>query len=113
VLHLQNPGEEKTFAMFEFSADGHVFIGKAMVSMSYGKAHICNVWLEADHRGQGYGKQMMREVLEWTRERFSEATLSVYATNKRAIHIYESLGFRVTRPQAPEDTILRMRLAFA
>jgi RimJ/RimL family protein N-acetyltransferase len=45
-------------------------------------------------RGVGLGRRMMERLLEWMRERgFSKAELAVFATNERAIRLYESLGF--------------------
>jgi len=46
-------------------------------------------WREA-----GLGRRMMERVLEWMRVRgFSKAELAVFATNRRARRLYESLGF--------------------
>lgn len=48
-------------------------------------------WREA-----GLGRILMLRVLEWMRSRgFLKAELAVFATNARAKHVYESLGFRV------------------
>lgn len=45
-------------------------------------------------RGVGLGRRMMERLLEWMRARgFSKAELAVFATNERAIRLYESLGF--------------------
>lgn len=45
-------------------------------------------------REVGLGRRMMERILEWMRARdFSKAELAVFASNKRARHLYESLGF--------------------
>ena len=45
-------------------------------------------------REVGLGRRMMERVLEWMRARgFAKAELAVFATNVRARHLYESLGF--------------------
>lgn len=47
-------------------------------------------------RDAGLGRLLMARILEWMRARgFRKATLSVFATNVRARHLYESMGFRV------------------
>jgi RimJ/RimL family protein N-acetyltransferase len=46
-------------------------------------------WREA-----GLGRRMMERVLEWMRVRgFAKAELAVFAPNRRARRLYESLGF--------------------
>jgi RimJ/RimL family protein N-acetyltransferase len=46
-------------------------------------------WREA-----GLGRRMMERILEWMRARgFAKAELTVFATNRRARSLYESLGF--------------------
>jgi RimJ/RimL family protein N-acetyltransferase len=45
-------------------------------------------------RGLGIGTRMMRAILEVAGKRgFRVLVLSVFATNKRAIHVYEKVGF--------------------
>lgn len=45
-------------------------------------------------REVGLGRRMMERILEWMRDRgFAKAELAVFATNERARHLYESLGF--------------------
>jgi RimJ/RimL family protein N-acetyltransferase len=46
-------------------------------------------------REVGLGRLLMERVLEWMRTRgFRKAELAVFATNGRAVRLYESLGFR-------------------
>ncbi|HYE02847.1 MAG TPA: GNAT family protein [Phycisphaerales bacterium] len=47
-------------------------------------------------RGRGLGRQMMLGLLEWARAHptLEKVCLGVFATNTRAIALYESLGFR-------------------
>ena len=54
------------------------------------------VALIARFRNQGLGDQMVAYMLDWARQRgLRKVTLGVFATNKRAIHLYEKFGFTV------------------
>lgn len=46
-------------------------------------------------RGQGIGRAMLTHAIEWARgtHRVTRIELTVYARNKRAIHLYHSAGF--------------------
>ncbi|AYV76595.1 MAG: ribosomal-protein-alanine N-acetyltransferase [Terrestrivirus sp.] len=46
------------------------------------------------HRGKGYGKQLIKKVLEKFPER--EISLHVRVTNKLAQNLYKSVGFKIT-----------------
>jgi len=46
------------------------------------------------HRGQGVGRRLMAYALDWTADQgLKKITLSVFATNRRAIRMYEQLDF--------------------
>ncbi|MGI0148571.1 MAG: GNAT family N-acetyltransferase [Thermoplasmata archaeon] len=50
--------------------------------------------IQSGWREGGLGRRMMERVLEWMRSRgFKKAELAVFATNHRARHLYDSLGF--------------------
>ena len=63
-----------------------------------GIAHISEVATTPDHRQQGLARHCLTEALEnaFDRGGASSATLSVTASNRAALALYESLGF-VTR----------------
>ena len=44
-------------------------------------------------RGKGYGQQMLKEVIELTRNK--QLMLDVYKDNDIAIHVYKKAGFKV------------------
>jgi ribosomal protein S18 acetylase RimI-like enzyme len=58
-------------------------------------AHISEVATSPDHRRKGLARQCLTESLENAFERgnASSATLSVTATNRAALDLYESMGF--------------------
>jgi ribosomal protein S18 acetylase RimI-like enzyme len=58
-------------------------------------AHISEVATAPDHRRQGLARHCLAESLENAFERgnASSATLSVTASNRAALALYESMGF--------------------
>jgi len=59
---------------------------------------IQNIGVSPAHRGKGFGTEMLRFCLNLFKETGSkEAGLGVHVDNKRAIHVYEKLGFSISR----------------
>ncbi len=56
---------------------------------------IYDIVTSEDHRGRGYGRQMMVNLLSWgKRSGAKTAYLQVMLNNPPALHLYEKLGFR-------------------
>lgn len=57
---------------------------------------ISNIGVVPTHRGKGFGSEMLRFCLQLSKETGAKtARLGVHVKNKRAIHVYEKLGFSV------------------
>ncbi len=58
------------------------------------------------YRGLGYGSWMMKQVCQYAFNNLSlqMLTLGVFTMNRRAIHIYEKIGFQKTKQ--PEEVIV-------
>jgi len=68
--------------------------GYGIMSMGAGEAHILNVCVRADLRGQGIGRRLLRWFLDEARSAgHGWAFLEVRPSNRPAIRLYESLGF--------------------
>jgi [ribosomal protein S18]-alanine N-acetyltransferase len=68
--------------------------GYGVMSMGAGEAHILNICVRADLRGQGIGRRLMRWLLDEARAAGQGwAFLEVRPSNRPAILLYESLGF--------------------
>ena len=62
-----------------------------------GRAHLARVIVRPDARGRGYGRVLVRALVERAVSRGARvATLNVYAENAPARLLYEEAGFTVT-----------------
>ncbi len=59
---------------------------------------ICRVFVSNDFRGQGISKQMLGQLIELAKEKYTTSVLSlaVFEQNTVARNCYESLGFSIT-----------------
>jgi ribosomal protein S18 acetylase RimI-like enzyme len=59
-------------------------------------ARVGSVGVAEGHRGQGIGTELMRRAEEWAAAKGAKhLTLNVWAFNKRALEMYEELGYEV------------------
>lgn len=86
--------------------DGGDVIGYAGAWIICDEAQITNVAVLPQYRDKGVGRQMMQHMIEGCAQRGASAmTLEVRPSNARALHLYESLGFKSAgrRPGYYED----------
>ncbi len=75
--------------------DGSDPVAVAMLVIERGYAGIFDVVVNPQHRGNGYGRQMMLYLLALAQQNGAHtAYLQVMQENERAQRLYESLGFR-------------------
>lgn len=55
----------------------------------------CNVCVGEEHRGKGYGNQIIKLLLNLAEK--SNVILTVLADNKRAVKLYKHFGFKILR----------------
>lgn len=68
--------------------------GYGIMSYGAGEAHILNICVRADLRGQGIGRKLMLFLLERARAaQMEDVFLEVRPSNPTAIALYASLGF--------------------
>lgn len=84
-------------ALFVALADDEVIGAAACHAGTFVKdRHVGDIGIAIQDgwREAGPGCRMMERILEWMRVRgFAKAELAVFATNRRARRLYESLGF--------------------
>lgn len=76
---------------------GMVGVGReAQIKLRH-KAFIRGMQVDMAYRGTGVGRQLMNQAMECiaTMEGVTKVTLAVTVGNAAAIHLYESLGFKV------------------
>ena len=74
---------------------GGQLIGHAILSLVAGEAHLLNLCIARDRQGLGYGRQFMRFILRSLTDGGAEVLfLEVRPSNRVAIALYQSMGFR-------------------
>jgi ribosomal-protein-alanine N-acetyltransferase len=73
-------------------AQGKV-LGYSLLSLAVGEAHILNVSVDPAEQGQGIGRKMMENAIDYARGRAETVFLEVRPSNTAAIALYEDLGF--------------------
>ena len=94
--------------------DGEV-VGMAKGEIRQGLGHISFVYLRPEARGQGRGKELVRELVGFFRgESVEHVTLNVDTSNDQALRVWRHLGFvEYRRSLTSELAALESRLAGA
>ena len=113
VRELENP--DVSF-LYVLRMPAHGTVAFCSFWMVLDEAHINNLAVRADVRGQGLGTALLEHVLQAAAARGAQrATLEVRRSNAQARRLYERLGFEVaaTRPNyyvsPPEDALILWR----
>jgi ribosomal protein S18 acetylase RimI-like enzyme len=65
-------------------------------------AHLYQMWVAPELRGQGLGRRLADMILNWAREQGATImALEVTCGNQPAERLYESFGFRITGEPVP------------
>lgn len=84
---------QSTRTYYVAELDGRV-IGYMGMIWILDEGHITNIAVEPAFHGHGYGRELMKTVADIAFERgMKSLTLEVRASNERAIHVYEKMGF--------------------
>ena len=66
----------------------------ACLSVAAGEAHLLNVCIAREYQGNGYGKRLIRRMIDVARwHRAERIFLEVRPSNTAAIALYDQLGF--------------------
>ena len=72
----------------------HLIVGYAVVSIAAGEAHILNLCIDISYQNQGFGGQLLKEILGYSRiHKVQRMFLEVRPSNQFAIQLYERAGF--------------------
>lgn len=93
---------KKKKAVFLVAEYNNEIVGSTGIDLNRGKKeHVgeFGITIRKDYRGVGLGKYLMGEVIKLARTKLKPKTwiirLSVFATNKPAIRLYERCGFKI------------------
>jgi len=76
-------------------ACGQQLIGHGILSVGADEAHLLNLCIRRDRQGEGHGRALALHMLERARARRAGLiVLEVRPTNRVALALYHSLGFR-------------------
>ncbi|MCS6957318.1 MAG: ribosomal protein S18-alanine N-acetyltransferase [Aquificaceae bacterium] len=84
---------------FVLEKEGEV-IGYAIVWKIFYDVTLMSIALKKDYWGKGYGKKLMRFLIEYFRGKAERFLLDVRRSNIRAIRLYQSLGFKIISERA-------------
>ncbi|MGF2685901.1 ribosomal protein S18-alanine N-acetyltransferase [Marinobacter sp. DUT-3] len=94
---------------------GGALSGYAIVAYLYDEAHLLNLCIAPDIRGEGAGRQLLRHLLAYAaHDGMQQVILEVRTSNRIAAALYQSEGFRVIgerpgyypAPEGREDAIV-------
>jgi [ribosomal protein S18]-alanine N-acetyltransferase len=69
-------------------------LGYGMLSVAAGEAHVLNIAIDTPWRGRGWGKRLLRRLLDQARwYRAERVFLEVRKSNHGAIALYHQIGF--------------------
>lgn len=80
---------------------GSEIVGYGILSIAAGEAHLLNVCVAPPLQGQGYGRHLVKRMIELARwHRVERIFLEVRPSNLAAVALYPTLGFNeiATRP---------------
>jgi ribosomal protein S18 acetylase RimI-like enzyme len=76
-----------------FIKEGNTQVGSLIIVYNENSASILSVHILEEHRGKGYGKQIVKDAIERCKEKkYSLIELNIETTNI-ANNLYKSLGF--------------------
>ncbi len=89
------PNGARPFVFCDDRVMGH-FILRPLPSEDVKTVRIGFIIVDSSIRGKGYGKKMLEAALEYAFSTFNceRVTLGVFENNPKALHCYESVGFR-------------------
>ena len=103
-LALANGGCHSQWSLLvATSSDEIIGHGRVFPSLEYGveyKVGNIGIGIKEDCRTCGFGKQILKELISKSREQGYEIlTANVFATNKRAVNFFSTMGFLIDHSQ--------------
>lgn len=94
---FKNEVEKNKLAHYYVLSVDNKVIGYGGVWHIMDEGHITNIAIDPSYRNKGYGKFLMKRIMEESRKiGIDYMTLEVRVTNTSAIKLYEALGFKTS-----------------
>ena len=101
---LSTPGHH-IFRLHDSEPVGYLWV-QLRLDDATPSAYIYDIEIEEAYRGRGLGREALTVLEAWCRERsVQRLELAVLASNARAVHLYESLGFAPIRHVMRRDMV--------
>ncbi len=99
-FHAQHTFYQEQFGDAEFNLilNGTTTIGRLYVDRRDKEIRIIDIALLPDHRRQGFGKQLLQNLLDEAADSKKPVTIHVEKNNP-AMSLYQRLGFEITEDQ--------------
>jgi len=79
--------------VLENTANKEIF-GSSWITFDGRRLHLHHIGVKPKYQNQGFGKLLTKESLKFAKEKGYQIKLEVHQSNKKAIDMYKSLGFR-------------------
>jgi [ribosomal protein S18]-alanine N-acetyltransferase len=81
------------YGCFVLGTEAELF-GYFVLSVAAQEAHVLNICIDPSEQGKGYGRRLMRRLLDLARWHHAQRIfLEVRPSNRHAIALYHSIGF--------------------
>lgn len=93
-----------------------IMVGYVMVIYDFDvpEYDIWHMMIDEKHQGEGYGKEALKKCLEYISAKpfgiANRVALTCNEQNKKAIHLYESLGFEPTGNRDEDEIEMALRI---
>jgi RimJ/RimL family protein N-acetyltransferase len=92
-------GKDDVFSIISAADDRAIgYVSIKGVSETQSRAEVGIAVMDKEYRGKGYGTEALRQAIDYAFNQLGLAQLglTVFPSNRRAIRVYEKLGFRKT-----------------
>lgn len=87
---------ETPAAIYLVAELGDEIVGYAGTHIVIDESHVTNLCIRPEYRRRGYGRRLMRALMDVAKENGAEAvTLEVRVSNRAALKLYLELGFTI------------------
>lgn len=100
MVSSNSPSEIPKGSYFLLLKHGDTIVG-SLIAKKYEESYVIRqVEVVPEHRGMGHGRQMMTKIISFLKPKKKDIILYVEPSNKVAVSLYTSLGFKLIKKGA-------------